>query len=117
MRRLTFTPLIMLLPILLEYRAKQTSIQDNVTEYCSNISTEDCYLCGSGIESLTTSGWGQNNIALISLNAFMNFPNDETLATSKAASFLCTDCLNEKYLDLQYKSNRKKRVDSKQGRA
>ena len=30
----------------------------------------DCYLCGGGIENLIPSYWGQNNIALISLNTF-----------------------------------------------
>ena len=38
--------------------------------YCSNTSPEDCYLCGGGIEKLMPSYWGQNNIALISLNTF-----------------------------------------------
>lgn len=147
MRRLTFILLIMLLPILTGCRAKQVTIQDDGTEYCSNISAEDCYLCGSGMESLAFSDWGQNNIALISLNTFevrpieinrydrlgqpieeysgvlssghvgstedgysarlmldydrgyavasVDFQNDETLDISKAASFLCTNCLND----------------------
>lgn len=146
MRRMTIILLILLLPILTGCRAKQATKQDNVTEYCSNISAEDCYLCGSGIENLTASDWGQNNIALISLNTFevrpieinrydrsgqlmeeysgvisfgcvnsieggysasmvldsdrgyatasVNFQSDETLDISKAASFLCTDCLD-----------------------
>lgn len=38
--------------------------------YHSDTSSEDCYLCGGGIESLIPSYWGQNNIALISLNTF-----------------------------------------------
>ena len=41
------------------------------TPYSSDTSTEDCYLCGGGIENLILSYyWGQNNIALISLNTF-----------------------------------------------
>ena len=41
------------------------------TPHSSDTSTEDCYLCGSGIENLIPSYyWGQNNIALISLNTF-----------------------------------------------
>ena len=116
--------------------------------YSSNTSPEDCYLCGGGIESLIPSYWGQNNVALISLNTFeirpieinrydrltgqlieecagaisfggggstdggfsaslmleydrgyadgsVDFLDDETLDIDKAASFLCTDCLNE----------------------
>ena len=38
------------------------------TSYSSDTSAEDCYLCGGGIENLIPSYWGQNNIALISLN-------------------------------------------------
>ena len=40
------------------------------TSYSSDTSAEDCYLCGGGIENLIPSYWGQNNIALISLNTF-----------------------------------------------
>lgn len=38
--------------------------------YRSDTSPENCMLCGGGIENLMPSGWGQNNIALISLNTF-----------------------------------------------
>jgi len=116
------------------------------TVYHSDISAEDCYLCGGGIENLIPSYWGQNNVALISLNTFeikpieinryqqgqqiegyagivsfcvggsedggfsvnlllnydrgyatgsVDFSDDETLDPSKAASFLCADCLKE----------------------
>ena len=118
------------------------------TPYSSDTSTEDCYLCGGGIENLIPDFWGQNNIALISLNTFeikpleinrydridgqlieeyagavsfggggskdggftasllqnydrgyatgsVDFYNDEALDASKAADFLCEDCLNE----------------------
>lgn len=40
------------------------------TVYHSDTPSEDCYLCGGGIENLIPSYWGQNNIALISLNTF-----------------------------------------------
>ena len=40
------------------------------TDYFSDTSAEDCYLCGNGIENLIPDFWGQNNIALISLNTF-----------------------------------------------
>ena len=118
------------------------------TIYHSDISSQDCYLCGGGIENLIPSYWGQNNIALISLNTFdikpieinrydritgqlieeyagtvslggggsidggfsadllldydrgyasgsINFYDDAVLDASKAAAFLCADCLNE----------------------
>lgn len=116
--------------------------------YLSNTSNADCYLCSGGIESLIPEYWGQDNIALISLNTFdikpieinrydrssgrlieeyvgavsfgggnsinggfsasllleydrgyatgsVDFLDDEILDTEKAASFLCSDCLNE----------------------
>mgnify|MGYP001199639545 CR=1 FL=1 len=40
------------------------------TVYSSDILSEDCYLCGGGIKNLIPSYWGQNNVALISLNTF-----------------------------------------------
>ena len=42
----------------------------SVNQVSSSISAEDCYLCGGGIENLISDYWGQNNIALISLNTF-----------------------------------------------
>lgn len=39
--------------------------------YTSDTSSEDCYLCGGGAENLLPSFyWGQDNIALLSLNTF-----------------------------------------------
>lgn len=39
--------------------------------YTSDTSAEDCYLCGGGIENqLPAFYWGQDNIALLSLNTF-----------------------------------------------
>ena len=38
--------------------------------YYSDTSTEDCYLCGGCIDNIIPSYWGQNNVALISLNTF-----------------------------------------------
>lgn len=147
MKRLILALLILLLPTMAGCRAEQGSTQVIETEYYSNTSTEDCYLCGGGIENLIPSYWGQNNVAFISLNTFeiipliisrydinghlmeeyagtgslgggssgddgfsanffkdygrrfahgqIDFHNDEILDTDKAASFLCTDCLNE----------------------
>ena len=120
-----------------------SAFQENV--YFSSTSAADCYLCGGGIESLIPEYWGQNNVALISLNTFdikpieinrydnghlieeyagvisfggggsvnggfsahlmleydrgyatgsLNFRDDEILDAGKAASFLCSDCLN-----------------------
>ena len=40
------------------------------TLYSSDISADDCYLCGNGTESSLSPYWGQNNIALFSLNTF-----------------------------------------------
>lgn len=120
-----------------------SAFQENI--YFSSTSAADCYLCGGGIESLIPEYWGQNNVALISLNTFdikpieinrydnghlieeyagvisfggggsvnggfsahlmlvydrgyatgsLNFRDDEILDAGKAASFLCSDCLN-----------------------
>ena len=126
--------------------SNDTAVSANLAYY-SDISAEDCYLCGGGIENLIPSYWGQNNIALISLNTFeikpleinrynrdgqrleeyagtvsfggggskdggfsaslmqdydrgyatvsVDFYNDAMLDISKAAGFLCADCLNE----------------------
>lgn len=38
--------------------------------YHSDTAKEDCYLCGGKIETLEPFYWGQDNIALISLNTF-----------------------------------------------
>lgn len=40
------------------------------TVYESDTSSEDCYLCGGGIEDLMPFCWGQDNLAIISLNTF-----------------------------------------------
>jgi len=125
----------------------RSAISENAA-YHSDTSAEDCYLCGGGIENVIPSYWGQNNVALISLNTFeikpieinrydkasgrlieeyagvasfvgsgsidggfsailmsdydrgyasgsVEFLNDEILDVDKAASFLCTKCLNE----------------------
>ena len=49
------------------------SLSEN-TVYRSNISAENCRLCGSGTDSGRPSPWGQNSIALISLNTFEIMP-------------------------------------------
>lgn len=40
------------------------------TVYYSDTSAEDCYLCGGHIDNIIPSYWGQDNVALISLNTF-----------------------------------------------
>ena len=62
--------LVILLFILAGCGADQHIISEGETEYFSDTSAEDCYLCGGGIESLVPSYWGQDNVALISLNSF-----------------------------------------------
>ena len=46
-----------------------TASSENVL-YHSDTAKEDCYLCGGKIETLEPFYWGQENIALISLNTF-----------------------------------------------
>ena len=40
------------------------------TPYSSDTSADDCYLCGDSTDSPLSPYWGQNNIALFSLNTF-----------------------------------------------
>ena len=141
--------LLLVILILAGCGADQNSTTSAEVPYASDTSAEDCYLCGGGIEDLIPAFyWGQDNLALISLNTFdikpieinrydrstgrlieeyagtvsfggggsidggfaanlmrdydrgyaagtVDFLNDETLDVGKAASFLCTDCLNE----------------------
>lgn len=83
MRRFAFTLPLMLVLFLTGCEMMQTpnssvsqsaastdaSRSENLT-YSSNTSPDDCYLCGGNIENLMPSKWGQNNVALISLNTF-----------------------------------------------
>lgn len=83
MRRLAFTLSLMLVLFLTRCEMMQPADPDEPQSadsseasfsenpvYTSNTSTDDCYLCGGKIENLISSKWGQNNIALISLNTF-----------------------------------------------
>ena len=75
MRRFAFPFLLLLMLMLAGCKMEQSADSSDVvvfskTVYSSDTSTEDCYLCGGGIENLIPSYWGQNNIALISLNTF-----------------------------------------------
>lgn len=70
MKQFSLALLVILLFILAGCEAEQRMNQDGETGYFSATSAEDCYLCGGGIESLVPSYWGQDNIALISLNTF-----------------------------------------------
>lgn len=49
---------------------RESNVLSRKTVYYSKISAKDCYLCGGGIENRIPSYWGQNNVALISLNTF-----------------------------------------------
>ena len=76
MRRFILTLFLLLTLMLAGCKVGQDADSNSVvvsvkTPHSSDTSTEDCYLCGGGIENLTPSYyWGQNNIALISLNTF-----------------------------------------------
>lgn len=67
MKRFTLALLVLLL---FSMAGCGEAVPDCETEYSSDTSAEDCYLCGGGIENLIPSYWGQNNVALISLNTF-----------------------------------------------
>ena len=91
MRRFTFTLLLLLILLFAGCRTEQnpgsgvaqnpdSGVAQGVdsgnisssekTAYRSDTSPEDCMLCGGGIQDQIPSQWGQNNIALISLNSF-----------------------------------------------
>ena len=75
MRQLIFVLLLPFILVLAGCEMKQNTYSSDTTVsaktvYSSDTSAEDCYLCGGGIESLIPSYWGQNNIALFSLNTF-----------------------------------------------
>ena len=75
MRRFAFTLFLPLMLVLAGCGTQQSSDPRNVAistraMYSSDTSAEDCYLCGDGAESPLFPYWGQNNIALISLNTF-----------------------------------------------
>lgn len=67
--------MLMLLILILSGCGKEASTQREYeygeeVVYQSDTSTEDCYLCGGGIESIVPWCWGQENVAFISLNTF-----------------------------------------------
>lgn len=74
MKRLTLVLLALLLFFSTGCRAAESPAQDGNTEYFSDISAEDCYLCGDGLEKLDLSCWGQKNVAFVSLNTFETIP-------------------------------------------
>ena len=74
MKRLELILLALLIFALAGCRAEESPTQDDNAEYSSNLSAEDCYLCGDGIESLNLSCWGQKNVAFVSLNTFEVIP-------------------------------------------
>ena len=53
--------------------SSDASFSEN-TIYRSGTSAEDCRLCGSNTDNEMPSPWGENNIALISLNTFEIIP-------------------------------------------
>lgn len=67
MKRFTLALLVLLL---FSMAGCGEAVPDSETEYSSDTSSKDCYLCGGGIENLISADWGQNNVALISLNTF-----------------------------------------------
>lgn len=67
MKRFSLIVLLLVIMLLLGSGTKQSGM---TYPYTSDTSTEDCYLCGNGIDDLIPFYWGQNNIALLSLNTF-----------------------------------------------
>ena len=73
MKRFTLALLVLLMPVVSGCRqnpSTDSGITSEKNVYHSDTSAEDCYLCGGGIEDMIPYAWGQNNVALISLNTF-----------------------------------------------
>ena len=75
MKRFVFALLLSLMLVFAGCGMEQsTDSSSNViptkTTYSSSTSSDDCYLCGDSTESPLSPYWGQNNIALFSLNTF-----------------------------------------------
>lgn len=70
MRRFLLVLLVLLLFGLPGCGKEQDRSNTPETIYHSDTSSQDCYLCGGGIEDLAPFYWGQNNLALVSLNTF-----------------------------------------------
>ena len=75
MRRLVFLFLLLLMIMLAGCEMGQSADSSDAavspkTAYSSDTSAGDCYLCGDGTDSPLSLYWGQDNIALISLNTF-----------------------------------------------
>lgn len=74
MKRIAAIALIVLALCLLGYGMFRKASGGTASEkivYSSEVSAEDCCLCGNGIiEDMIPFYWGQDNIALISLNTF-----------------------------------------------
>lgn len=73
MKRLACVLLVSLILPLAGCGAAQNALTvdtDDEITYTSAISAEDCYLCGGHTEDAGILPWGQNNVALISLNTF-----------------------------------------------
>lgn len=65
-----FTIILLLLSLLAGCAAEQ----DSKTNCPCTTTAKDCYLCGDSMNKQIPTHWGQNNIALISLNTFEMMP-------------------------------------------
>jgi len=74
MKKTALALLASLLLVLCGYGTKPGGSFDNLARseevYHSDTPAEDCYLCSGRIEKIAPSYWGQDNLALISLNTF-----------------------------------------------
>lgn len=71
MKRFSIIPLLLVMLVLSGCGMEQSSTASAEASYTSDTPAKDCYLCGGGIENLLPAFyWGQDNIALLSLNTF-----------------------------------------------
>lgn len=70
MKQFSLILLLLVMLLLLGCGAEQSDTASAEAPYISDTLSEDYYLCGGGVENLIPFYWGQNNLALISLNTF-----------------------------------------------
>ena len=71
MKRFSIILLLLVMLVLPGCGTEQSGMDSAEAPYTSDTSVEDCYLCGGGIENLLPAFyWGQDNLALLSLNTF-----------------------------------------------
>ena len=49
---------------------EQTPKEYDHIDYVSNITQEECFVCGTGSDTSASSYWGEDNVGIVNLNTF-----------------------------------------------